>query len=201
MIQVRLSSPGVASHRLGCRVNDEADLGRVGVWDESAVRRRRAPAVRRLASRRLTLHRRPSALRSSDRRRSRYVQSRDRRRRAHLGPWVCSLIGNGFPWNDPVPRASTAAHDCVTASVNRPDAGPRPRSPGTSGDRQCAARTCGLGRDRCFDVPVATRVKERASDGLPAPPAPTHLRLALVARARIAGIWRSLDRRRRERSG
>src|SRR3954454_16884633 len=40
--------------------------------------------------------------------------------------------GHGFlldweriPWNDPVPRASTAAHDRVIASLNRPQAGPR----------------------------------------------------------------------------
>ena len=36
------------------------------------------------------------------------------------------LIGNGSPWKDPVPRASTAAHDRLIASVNRPDAAPGP---------------------------------------------------------------------------
>src|SRR3954447_22671972 len=47
-------------------------------------------------------------------------------RTGSLRAMVSSLIGNGLPWNDPVPRASTAAHDRVIASVNRPEAGPTP---------------------------------------------------------------------------
>ncbi len=38
-----------------------------------------------------------------------------------------------------------------------------------------------------FDVPLDTRVKERAGGGLPL--APTLLRLALVAPAQVHGIW------------
>src|SRR4051794_7249281 len=70
-----------------------------------------------------------------------------------------------------MPRASTAAHDRVIASVTRPETGPA-RSLGAFG----------------LDVPLDTRVKERATGLLPV--SPTLLRLALVARAQVPGICR-----------
>src|SRR3954447_7571699 len=50
-------------------------------------------------------------------------------RTGSLRAMLSSLIGNGVPWNDPVPRASTAPHDRVIASVNRREAGPPPLLP------------------------------------------------------------------------
>src|SRR3954469_18270605 len=47
-------------------------------------------------------------------------------RTGSLRAMFSSLIGNGLPWNNPVPRGSTAAHDRVIAFVNRPE-GARPR--------------------------------------------------------------------------
>jgi hypothetical protein len=87
----------------------------------------------------------------------------------------------------------------LIASVNRPEAGPTPitRGPRTIGSAlrasvgsvQTAASTTGAVVGTKFDVPLATRVEERVSDGLR--PAPTLLRLALVARAQVGGIWGS----------
>jgi hypothetical protein len=54
---------------------------------------------------------------------------------------------------------------------------------------ETAASTTGAVVGTRFDIPVATRVEERVSAGLPAS---THfLRLALVARAQVGGIWGS----------
>src|SRR3954451_7629267 len=39
--------------------------------------------------------------------------------------------------------------------------GPGPDHQGTSDDRQCAAHTCGLGRDRCFDDGSSRRPEVR----------------------------------------
>lgn len=87
----------------------------------------------------------------------------------------------------------------LIASVNRPDVGPapitrEPRTIGTAlrarvGSVETAASTTAAVAGTTFDLPLATRVNERANDGLP--PAPTLLRLALVARAQVAGIWGS----------
>jgi hypothetical protein len=73
---------------------------------------------------------------------------------------------------------------------------------GTSDDRQCAAPPCGLVRDRCFDDGSSRRAgttfdgptrhpSEGNARATGFPPAPTLLRLGLVARAQVVGMWRS----------
>ena len=95
----------------------------------------------------------------------------------------------------PAPSINSGSRSLI-ASVNWPEVGPAPitRGPRTIGSAlrasvgsvETAASTTAAVAGTKLDVPLATRVKERASDGLP--PAPTLLRLALVARAQVAGI-------------
>src|SRR4051812_15540055 len=76
-------------------------------------------------------------------------------RTGSLRAMLSSLIGNGPPWNDPVPRASTAAHDRVIASVNRPRAGPAPI---TTGEPEPTRIACG-------QLPHAAKTLQRCRSG------------------------------------
>src|SRR4051794_16711882 len=69
------------------------------------------------------------------------------------------------------------------AARHDPDHGRR----GAGVQVQTAASTTAGVTSTTFDVPLDTRVKERASGGLPL--APTLLRLALVAPAQVPGMW------------
>jgi hypothetical protein len=73
----------------------------------------------------------------------------------------------------PLPRTSTAVHDRLIASVNRPDSGRGPDHHSASDDRsaprarerpfETSASTTAAVHGTTFDVPLATRVNERAS--------------------------------------